>query len=216
MKKILSLAIILCCAAGFAISQNAQATTIYNGKLLFVKTIPTNEYTVVGKTKVSNSNKDEAAAGMDPSGIKEVIIAIDKSIKKETKGKQVAFDAVIVHSPNKIELIKFKSGTLAENAGCNIISKDYKKKCGKKDIFFLTKPAFAYTEVKEIEVKNFTGLGQMKMGKDDIDNFFNKLYERSCKEADDGVDFDAIMMVDDNVAVKGYFEAKTLKLIKYK
>ena len=54
------------------------------------------------------------------------------------------------------------------------------------------------------------------MGKDDIDNFFNKLYERSCKEADDGVDFDAIMMVDDNVAVKGYFEAKTLKLIKYK
>ncbi len=216
MKKLVCSLIVICFMFGAAQAQNAQASTIYNGKLLFVKTIPTSEYMVVGKTKVSNSKKDEAAAGMDPSGIKEVIVAVDKSIKKETKGKQVAFDAVIIHSPNKIELIKFKTGTLAENAGCSIISKEYKKKCGKKDIYFLSKPTFAYTEVKEIEVKNFTGLGQMKMGKDDIDNFFNKLYERSCKEADDGVDFDGIMMVDDNVAVRGYFEAKTLKLIKYK
>lgn len=215
MKKFFSLFIVFSIICVAVHAQVGQATTIYNGKLLFVKTIPSSAYTVVGKTKVSNSNKDEAAAGMDPSGIKEVLVAVDKSIKKETKGKQAAFDGVIIHSPNKIELIKFKQGTLAENTACTVISKDYKKKCGKKDIYFLNKPTVAYTEVKQIEVKNFTGFGQMKMGKDDIDNFFNKLYERSCKEAEDGVDFDAIMMVDDNVAVRGYFEAKTLKLIKY-
>jgi len=216
MKKLLFLSVILCFTLSAVKAQDAQASTEYNGKLLFVKTIPSNPYTVVGKAKASNSNSAAAEAGTDPTGLKSATIAIDKVIAKETKGKQAAFDAVIIYSPIKMELIKFNSGTINQNAGCSVFSKDYKKKCGKKDIYFLSRPVKEYTEVKEIEVKNFTGLGQMKMGKDEIDNFCNKLYERSCKEAEDGVDFDAIILVDDNTAVSGYLESKSIKLIKYK
>ena len=56
----------------------------------------------------------------------------------------------------------------------------------------------------------------MKMGKNDIDNFLNKLYERSCKEAKAGVDFDAVLLVDDNLVIHGFISTKTLQLIKYK
>lgn len=216
MKKLLFLSVILFFTLGVVKAQDAKASTEYNGKLLFVKTIPSNPYTVVGKAKASQSKKATADTGMDPTGLKSASVAIDKVIAKEAKGKQAAFDAVIIYSPIKMELIKFNSGTINQNAGCTVFSKEYKKKCGKKDIYFLSSPVKEYTEVKEIEVKNFTGFGQMKMGKDEIDNFCNKLYERSCKEGDDGVDFDAIILVDDNTAVNGYFEAKSLKLIKYK
>ena len=215
MKKLGLLLVILSFALCALKAQEAKASTEYNGKLLFVKTIPSNPYTVVGKAKASNSNKAADQAGTDPTGLKSATIAIDKAIAKEKKGKQAAFDAVIIYSPIKMELIKFNSGSLTENDGCSVFSKEYKKKCGKKDIYFLSRPVREYSEVKEIEVKNFTGIGQMKMGKDEIDTFLNKLYERSCKEADDGVDFDAILVVDDNTAVTSFLETKSLKLIKY-
>ena len=71
--------------------------------------------------------------------------------------------------------------------------------------------------MKVIEVKNFTNLGQMKMGKHDIDNFLNKLYERSCKEAKEGVDFDAIIFNDKEVINKrGFLTSKTIELVKLK
>jgi hypothetical protein len=216
MKKVLSLLVLVCFSISLVNAQNAKATTEYNGKLLFVKTIPTNPYTVVGKAKSSQSKNATDAAGTDPTGLKSATIAIDKAIAKETKGKQAAFDAVIIHSPIKMELIKFNSGQLSQNAGCSVFTKDYKKKCGTKDIFFLSRPVKEYDVVKVIEVKNFTGLGQMKMGKDEIDNFCNKLYERSCKEGEDGVDFDGIILLDDNTAVTSYLESKSIQLIKYK
>lgn len=216
MKKLLMLGLLLCFSITLVNAQNGKASTLYKGKLVFVNAIPSNPYAIVGKTAFSNSKKDLAAVGADPTGLKKVVMAIDDAIQKETKGKQAPFDAVVVYSPAKIELIKFNSGTLEENAGCTVGNKDYLKKCGPKEIFFLSKPAAAYEEVRVIEVKNFTNLGQLKMGKNDIDNFLNKLYERSCKEASEGLDFDAVLLVDDNVFVNGYIETKTLILIKYK
>ena len=196
-------------------AQNGKATIAHQGKLLFMNAVPTQPYVVVGKAKFKNSNKNIAKAGTDPTGIKKVAIAIEDAVKKVAKGKQKDFDAAIVYSPTKIELIKFNEGVISYNA-CMVGTKGYKKKCGTKDMFFLCIPAKEYDVVKEVNVQNFTNLGQMKMGKNDIDNFLNKLYERSCKEAKAGVDFDAVLLVDDNLVIHGFISTKTLQLIKYK
>jgi hypothetical protein len=219
MKKLFILSVLMCFGLSVLHAQeerNGNAYLQHKGKLIFVNAIPANPYTIVGKAAFSNSKKDIAAVGSDPTGIKKVVMALEDAIKKETKGKQVPFDAIVVHSPAKIDLIKFSNGPVEANTACAVGSKDYSKKCGSMEIFFMSRPSAAYEEVKVIEVKNFTNLGQMKMGKNDIDNFLNKLYERSCKEANDGVVFDAVLMVDDNLLVNGFIETKTLILIKYK
>jgi len=216
MKRILCLTLPLFLILGAVQAQNnANANIEYKGKLLFVNSTPTNPYTVVGKAGFSNSKKNVQAVGADPTGIKKVAMGVEDALKMQAKGKQKPFDAVIVYSPIKMELIKFTDGGWQENTDCTVGTKDYSKKCGEKEIFFMSVPNQEYDEVKVIEVKNFTNLGQMRMGKNDIDNFLNKLYERGCKEADE-VDFDAILLEDANIVVNGFIETKTLVLIKYK
>lgn len=198
-------------------AQNGIANILHKEKFIFLNSIPAQEYTVVGKAKYSNSKKNEAMAGKDPSGVKKVILAIDEALEKVEKGKQDDFDGAIVYSPIKIELVKFNGGTMLENAICTVPFKKYSKKCGQKDIFFFAIPNVEFEEVKVIDVQNFSGLGQMKMGKNDIDNFLNKLYERACKETKKKeIEYDGIMMIDDNMVVNGFISAKTLVLIKYK
>lgn len=216
MKKYLGLLLLFCFAFSASETYNGHATIKHEGKLLFINAVPVNSYTVVGKAGFSNSKKNVAEAGADPTGLKKVAIAIEDAAKKELKGKQDPFDAAVVYSPTKIELIKFKSGVVEQNTPCVVGTKDYKKKCGEKDMFFLTRPSRDYEEVKVITVQNFTNLGQLKMGKNDIDNFLNKLYERACKEAQDGTDFDGVLMIDDNIAINGFITTKNLILIKYK
>ena len=216
MKKLVFAIVCLSFMVFSVQAQNGKATVTHMGKLIFVNSVPTNPYKVVGKTKFNDSKSNLAAAGADPSGIKKVAIAIEDIMKKVQKGKQADFDAVIAYSPLKIELIKFTNGGIAENSACTVGVKDYiKKKCGQKDMFFLSEPTKPYTVVADVEVKNFTNIGQLKMGKDDIDNFLNKLYERGCKEAKEGVEFDAIIFVDANIVVSGLISAQNIKLIKY-
>jgi len=106
---------------------------------------------------------------------------------------------------------------MIENAECTVPFKKYSKKCGQKDIFFFAIPNQEFDEVLVIDVQNFSGLGQMKMGKNDIDNFLNKLYEKACKETKKNeLDFDGIMITDDNIIVNGFISTKTMVLIKYK
>jgi hypothetical protein len=195
-------------------AQNGICKVTYQNKLVYINSIPSDGYTVVGKTKYPSNSKNDAATVKDVSGVHKVCIAIDDMIAKVTKGKQKDFDAVIVYGVNNIELIKFNNPSPTKN--CTFNSKEYMKKCGSKIIYFLGIPLNAYTVVKTIEVTNFTNVGQMKMGKEDIDDFINKLYERSCKEAKDGVDYDAIIMDDPEMAVKkGFIGSRTIQLIKF-
>jgi hypothetical protein len=194
-------------------AQNGTCNVNYKSKLVYFNSIPTDTYTVVGKTKYPSNSKNDEETVKDVSGVHKVCVAIDEMIAKVAKGKQADFDAVIVFGINKIELIKFNS-TPTKN--CTFYSKEYMKKCGSKIIYFLGVPIKTYSVVKTIEVTNFTNIGQLKMGKDEIDNFINKLYERSCKEAKDGVDFDAIIMDDPDMAVKkGFIGSRTIQLIKF-
>lgn len=189
---------------------------IYKNNLMFVNAIPVEDYEVVGKAKYNNSKKNEQITVGDVSGLAKVIVALDEVYEDIEKGKHPQFDAAIVYSPIKIELVNFKSDIITY-AICNIGEKGYSKKCGTKIMYLWSKPLADYDVVKVIEVKNFTNLGQMKMGKHDIDNFMNKLYERSCKEAKQGVDFDAIMYNDpDAVNDRGFLSSKTIDLIKFK
>jgi len=216
MKKLIALISVLLFISIQVKSQNGNCRIEYSGKLLFIKSMPVEKYTVVGKAKYSASKKNEEATIGDVTGLHKVTLAIDDVMKKVSKGKQADFDAVIVYSPIKMELIKFTSTDKLVYAKCNVPSKDYIKKCGSKEFFFLSKPIKSYSEVKELEVTNFTNIGQLKMGKDEIDNFMNKLYERSCKEAKDGVDFDAILFDDNDILnKKGYLTPRNIKLIKY-
>ncbi len=216
MKNLLVLALtFLIPAMGF--SQNGSVYSSYKNSLVFIKSTPTETYKVVGKTGFKNSKKNVALVGADPTGIRKVVIALDDVSKKVEKGKQEAFEAVIVYSPTKMELINFDNKNSNVNRNCTVPTKGYlKRKCGSKDIFLLTTPKSAFTIVKEVEVSNFTNLGQLKMGKDDIDNFMNKLYEKSCKLAKEGLSFDAIWLDDSEMMVKGGFiSTKIIKLIKY-
>jgi hypothetical protein len=195
-------------------SQNGTCNVTYKNKYVFFNSIPTDAYTVVGKTKYPASGKNDAATSGDVSGVHKVCLAIDDMIEKVGKGKQADFDAVIIYGINKIELIKYNSPNPTKQCTYNV--KEYMKKCGAKTIYFLGLPTKTYTVVKTIEVTNFSNIGQFKMGKDEIDNFINKLYERSCKEGKEGVDFDAIIMDDPDMATKkGFVGGRTIQLIKF-
>lgn len=216
MKKLLSFLIIVAFIAIQAKAQTGTSIIKYSEKVLFINSIPTEPYTVVGKTKYPASKKNDAACAGDVTGLAKVTVAIDDVMERVGKGKQKDFDAVIVYSPAKLELIKFNGGDEATNGKCTVGAKDYVKKCGAKEIYFLCKPIKPFTEVKELEVKNFSNLGQMKMGKNELDNFINKLYEKSAKEAKDGVVFDAIFFNDNEILLKkGYFTPRNIKLIKF-
>lgn len=214
MKNLLISTLFLVLGLGIGYAQNGICNVTYKSKLVFINSIPTDAYTVVGKTKYPANSKNDAATSSDVSGVHKVCLALDEMIEKVSKGKHADFDAVIVYGINKIELVKFNSATLTKQ--CTYNSKDYMKKCGSKIIYFLGVPIKPFTVVKTIEVVNFTNMGQLKMGKDDIDNFINKLYERSCKEAKDGIDYDAIIMDDPDMAVKkGFIGGRTIQLIKF-
>jgi len=215
MKKFTIVLILLFGAVWMSQAQNGKCNVTYQGKLIFINSVPSDAYTVVGKAKYANSKKNEEATIADVSGIHKSCLAIDDVLKKVSKGKHPDFDAAIVYSEIKIELIKFSSGTPSD--ACNYNAKNYIKKCGSKVIYFLGLPSGSYDVVKTIEVTNFTNLGQLKMGKSAIDNFMNKLYESSCKEAKDGVDFDAIILDDPEMATKkGFVGGRTIQLVKIK
>lgn len=185
--------------------------------MIFINAVPVSDYELVGKAKYNNSKKNEQQTLGDVTGLAKVILALDDVNEKVTKGKQVPYDAAIIYSPIKIGLIKFKSNDKNENRKCNVGVKEYKKKYGTKIMYFMALPIKQHDVVKEITVKNFTYLGQMKMGKNDNDNFLNKLYERSCKEAKEGLDFDAIIFKDPDVVNKrGFISSKTITMIKFK
>jgi len=215
MKKIVSFVLILLCAGHILHAQNGICNVNYQGKLIYINSIPADAYTVVGKAKYSASKSNEASTVGDVSGIHKTCLALDDIFKKISKGKHPDFDAAIVYSEIKIELIKFNDPNPTKTATYN--AKEYVKKCGSKVIFFLGLPSAGYDVVQTIEVTNFSNIGQLKMGKNAIDNFMNKLYERACKEAKDGVDFDAIILDDPEMATKkGFVGGRTIQLIKFK
>lgn len=199
-------------------AQEGNAAVVYSGKLLFINAIPTGEYTVIGKTKCPGSKAQDATAAGDNTGMQKVVYALDAANKKVGKGKLENYEAAIVHAPNNIELINFNDGGVTSNTQCTVNSKDYlKKKCGSKYIYLMIEPAREYTVAASIEVKNFTNIGQLKMGKNDMDNFINKLYERACKEAKDGLDFDAIVFYEKNMTIStGFLTGRTIQLVKFK
>jgi len=216
MKKIIGILTVLIFFGTSISAQNGKANVVYKKKLIFLNAIPTESYKVVGKTKYKNTKKNERATIGDVTGISNVVIAIDDALEKVEKGKQESFQAVIVYSPIKIELINFETADPLIYQKCNVGSKGYKKKkCGDKTIYFMSLPMQEYEVVKTIDVKNFTNLGQLKMGKNIIDNFLNKLYERSCKEAKEGIIFDAIILDDPDIVNKrGFLTTKTILLVK--
>jgi len=215
MKKIALFVMILLIAGNILHAQNGRCNVNYQGKLIYINSVPTDAYTVVGKAKYSPTKSNEAATLGDVSGIHKACLALDDILKKVSKGKHPDFDAAIVYSEVKIELIKFNNPNPTKSATFN--SKDYVKKCGSKVIFFLGLPTVGYDVVQTIEVTNFSNIGQLKMGKNAIDNFMNKLYERACKEAKDGVVFDAIILDDPEMATKkGFVSGRTIQLIKFK
>jgi len=196
-------------------AQKGNAFLIYKDCLMFVNAMPTQEYEVVGKAQYKNSKSNEQITKGDVCGLAKVILALDDVYKDVEKGKQARFDAAIVKSPIKIELVTFKTD-ITTYRKCNVGVKEYSKKCGSKTMYLWSKPTTEYEVVKVLDVKNFTNLGQLKMGKNDIDNFLNKLYERSCKEAKAGVDFDAILFNDSDVINKrGFITIHTIDLIKF-
>jgi len=174
MRKISILTMLLMFTVSALNAQNGRCNVTYQGKLIYINSIPTDAYTVVGKAKYTPSKSNEAATIGDVSGIHKTCLAIDDVLKKVSKGKHPDFDAAIVYSEIKIELIKFNNPNPTKTATYN--SKDYVKKCGSKVIFFLGLPTVGYDVVQTVEVTNFTNIGQLKMGKNAIDNFMNKLY----------------------------------------
>ncbi len=217
MKKIALFLTCLLFISSNVIEQNGITSVANQGKLIFVNAIPTSEYVVVGKAKYSNSKKNEQQTAGDVSGMAKVIIALNEANEKVVKGKVEPYDAAIVRTPTKIELINFTSKDELLNRVCNVGERHYKKKYGEKIMYFLSKPSVDYDVVKSIMVSNFSNLGQMKMGANDIDNFLNKLYERSIKEAKNGVDFDAVIYDDINIVnQRGFISAKTIELVKFK
>lgn len=217
MKKTILFTLISLFVCSTAMAQNGHAFLLYEGKLVFVNATPVTDYTVVGKAKYKNSKKNEQMTMGDVSGLAKVIVALDDVNEQVKKGKHPEYDAVVVYSPIKIELVNF-STDIGTYAISNVGEKSYSKKCGDKRIYLWSKPLAEYEVAKVLTVKNFTNLGQMKMGKHDIDNFMNKLYERSCKEnKKTGVEFDAIMYNDPNaVNDRGFLSSKTIDLIKFK
>lgn len=217
MKKevILIALIVFVCSSVWA--QNGQAKLTYEDKMVFVNAVPTESYEIVGKAKYKNSKKNEQQTMGDVCGLAKVILALDDANEAVEKGKQVPYDAAVVYSPIKIDLVKFSSSDIEVNRKCNVGEKGYKKKCGSKIMYLWSIPIGEYDIAKVVTVENFTNLGQLKMGKNDIDNFLNKLYERSCKEAKDGVDFDAIILDDpDLINQRGFLSVKTIELVKLK
>jgi len=218
MKKLISMITIIALTCSFSFAQNGYVTNQYKDKLIFINAIPAAEYDVVGKAKYNNSKTNEQKTIGDATGFAHIVIALDDANKKVEKGKQEDYDAAIIYGPLKIELIKFKSDDKEANRKCTVGVKDYSKKCGSKIMYFMSLPTNAYDVVKDVEVSNFTNLGQMKMGKNINDNFLNKLYERSYKEIKkNGLDFDAIIFDDPNVVNnRGLISLKTITLIKFK
>ena len=217
MRKIVILSVLFVFTCSALSAQNGYALVAHKDKLIFINAIPTSEYDVVGKAKYSNSKKNEQQTMGDVSGLAKVVLALDDANEKVEKGKQVPYDAAIVYGPIKIELIKFKTLDENKNRECNVGVKDYSRKYGSKIMYFMSLPLKEYDIAKDITVKNFTNLGQMKMGKNNNDNFLNKLYERSCKEAKAGVDFDAVIFKDPDVINKrGFISSKNITLIKFK
>jgi predicted transcriptional regulator len=219
MKKLITIYLLILFSAPFeSISQNAYVSTQYKEKLIFISAVPTSKYTVIEKVKYSNSKKNEQETMGDVTGMAKVIVTLDEVNEKVSKGKINPYDAVIVFGPLNMELIKFSSDDSDENRKCTVGVKDYSKKNGSKYMFLMSLPLQEYEVVKDIEVSNFTNIGQMKMGKDDTDNFLNKLYERSYKEKkDNNLDFDAIIFDDPEVINKrGFISSKVVRLIKFK
>lgn len=216
MRKIAVLLLLFIAANVTTKAQNGKCNVVYQGKKVFVNSIPTDAYTVVAKTKYPASGKNDAESAGDVSGIYKVVLTLDEALEKVKKGKLGEFDAIIVYGILKMELIKFNDANPTYQCTYNV--KDYMKKCGAITVYFLGLPIKEYDVVKSIEVTNFTNLGQLKMGKDDIDNFMNKLYESACKEAKDGgLIFDGIIMDDPDMAMKkGFVGGRTIQLIKTK
>lgn len=216
MKKLIFILVFLLSAGLISVAQNGKCNVVYQGKKVFVNSIPTDAYTVIAKTKYPASGKNDAASAGDVSGIYKVVLTLDEALEKVQKGKIGDFDAIIVYGILKMELIKFNDASPTYQCTYNV--KDYMKKCGAITVYYLGLPIKEYDVVKSIEVTNFTNLGQLKMGKDDIDNFMNKLYESACKEAkDSGLIFDGIIMDDPDMAMKkGFIGGRTIQLIKMK
>ena len=217
MKKTILFTLFSLFVCSIAIAQNGHAFLLYEGKLVYVNAVPVTEYTIVSKAKYKNSKKNEQMTMGDVSGLAKVIVALDDVNEQIKKGKHPEYDAVIVYSPLKIELVNF-STDISTYAISNVGEKGYSKKCGDKTMYLWSKPLAEYEVVKVLEVQNFTNLGQMKMGKHDVDNFMNKLYERSCKEnKKTGIEFDAILYNDpDVINERGFIRSKTIDLIKFK
>lgn len=219
MKKLIIffIALLFICGTTADTPPDGYASTTYEDVLIFINATPVMDYTVVGKTKYKNSKKNERITMGDVSGMSHVLLAIDDALEKVKKGKQEKFQAVYVKGPLKIDLINFATDSMNLYNDCIVGTKGYKKKCGDKPIYYMSRPLKDYEVVKVVEVSNWTNLGQLKYGKNTIDNFLNKLYERSCKEAKEGVDFDAIMLVDtDIVKNKGFLAVRSFDLIKFK
>ncbi len=217
MKKCAVLLILFVFVYGAVWAQNGYARMTYKEKVVFVNAIPTESYEIVGKAKYKNSKKNEQITVGDVCGLAKVILALDDVNEAVEKGKQAHYDAAIVYSPIKIDLVKFSTADSSIYRKCDVGEKGYKKKCGTKIMCLWSTPIGEYDVAKVVTVENFTNLGQLKMGKNDIDNFINKLYERSCKEAKDGVDFDAIILNDtDLVNKRGFLSTKTIELVKLK
>jgi len=217
MKKIVTFLILSVFVCNAVWAQNGKAKLTYEGKVVFANAVPTEAYEIVGKAKYKNSKKNEQITMGDVCGLAKVIVALDDANEAVEKGKQTPYDAAVVYSPIKIDLVKFNTTDSAIFRKCNVGEKGYKKKCGTKIMYLWSIPNGNYEVAKVVTVENFTNLGQLKMGKNDIDNFLNKLYERSCKEAKDGVDFDAIILDDpDLINQRGFLSVKSIELVKLK